>query len=97
MMYWESGSSRVIYDEFDPEIAHWPPINKPGILWGDQEVCTALRDAGKLKVEYFDSADMVSYKYHCRQGLPDAAKVVVFHGDPKPAVVNDKWVIEARA
>ena len=97
MMYWESDSARIIYDEFDPAIAHWPPINQPGVLWGDQEHCTALRDAGKLDVEYFSSTDMISYKYHCRNGLPAGAKVVVFHGKPDPADVNDDWVKLARS
>ena len=97
MMYWESDSAQIIYDEFDPKIAHWPPINRPPILWGDQEWATELRDAGKLDVEYFSSTDMVSYKYHCRDGLPDGAKVVVFHGKPDPADVNDDWVTLARS
>ena len=97
MMYWEGDSARVIYDEFDPAIAHWPPINKPGVLWGDQEHATALRDAGKLSCEYFSSTDMVSYKYHCRNGLPEGAKVVVFHGKPDPGDVEDDWVKAARA
>ena len=97
MMYWEGDSARIVYDDFDPAIAHWPPINQPGILWGDQEWCTALRDAGKLDVEYFDSADMISYKYHARNGLPEGAKVVVFHGLPNPADVNDDWVKLARS
>ena len=97
MMYWEGNSAQIIYDEFDPAIAHWPPINQPPILWGDQEHCTVLRDAGKLQCEYFSKTDIVSYKYHCRQGLPDGAKVVIFHGKPNPADVNDQWVKEARA
>ena len=97
VMYWEGVGARVIHDEFDPAIAHWPPRNEPGILWGDQEWCTQLRDEGRLDVEYFDSADMVSYKYHCRDGLPEGAKVVVFHGKPDPADVNDAWVKQCRA
>ena len=97
MMYWEGDSARIIYDEFDPAIAHWPPINQPGTLWGDQEWATELRDAGKLDVEYFNSKDMISYKYHCQNGLPEGAKVVVFHGKPEPADVNDDWVKLARS
>ena len=97
MMYWEGDSARIIYDEFDPAIAHWPPINRPPILWGDQEHCTVLRDKGKLDVEYFSGTDMISYKYHCREGLPDGAKVIIFHGKPDPADVSDQWVTEARA
>jgi hypothetical protein len=97
VMYWEGDSGKVINDEFDPGIAHWPPINAPGVLWGDQEWITQLRDEKRLMVEYFNPADVVSYKYHCRGvGLPDDAKVVVFHGKPDPSEVSDKWVMDAR-
>ena len=97
VMYWEGDSGKIINDEFDPAIAYWPPRNEPGILWGDQEWITQLRDEGRLEVEYFRPADVVSYKYHCRDvGLPEDAKVVVFHGKPNPSEVNDQWVIDAR-
>lgn len=97
VMYWEGDSGRIINDEFDPAIAHWPPINQPGVLWGDQEWITQLRDEKRLAVEYFNPADVVSYKYHCQCGLPEGAKVAVFHGKPNPSEVSDKWVMEARA
>ena len=98
VMYWECDSGKIINDEFDPAIAHWPPINKPGVLWGDQEWITQLRDENRLAVEYFNPSDVVSYKYHCRNvGLPKGTKVVVVHGVPGPHEVSDKWVMEARA
>lgn len=95
VMYWEGGA-RIINDEFDPKIAHWPPRND-GCLWGDQEWITQLRDEERLSVEYFAPEDVVSYKYHCRGGLPDGAKVVSFHGRPNPDEVRDSWVMECRA
>ena len=95
-MYWEGNKAQIIHDKFDPKIAHWPPINAPGILWGDQEWITALRNTQQLKVTYFPTDHVVSYKYHCRQNLPDKAKVVVFHGHPNPDEVHDEWVMEAR-
>ena len=74
-----------------------PPINTPGVLWGDQEWITRLRDEKRLAVEYFNPVDVVSYKYHCRcEGLPGATKVAVFHGKPNPSEVSDKWVMDAR-
>lgn len=97
VMYWEGDRFRFISDDFDPAIAYWPPRNEPGILWGDQEWITKLRDEGRLEVEYFSPDDIVSYKYHCRDtGLPRGAKVVVFHGKPKPDEVGDPWVKEVR-
>ena len=106
VMYWEGMSARVIGDEFDPNDAHWPPRNdvfwdngKPGgqVAWGDQEFITLLRDTGRLNVEYFDAAHVVSYKYHCLQHLPLESKIQVFHGKPDPADVNDDWVVQCRA
>jgi len=107
VMYWEGDACKIINDEFDPAIAHWPPRNEPGVLWGDQEWITQLRDEKRLAVEYFSPVDVVSYKYHCRDvmsvgpgharaGLPNGAKVVVFHGKPRPYEVSDKWVMDAR-
>ena len=98
VMYWEGDACRVINDEFDPAIAHWPPRNEPGILWGDQEWITQLRDEKRIEVEYFNPCDVVSYKYHCRdRGLPIATKVAVFHGIPNPSEVKDAWVVQARS
>jgi|SRR5210317_564453 len=96
VMYWEGDNGRIISDEFDPAIAHWPPRNEPGILWGDQEWITQLRDEKRIDVEYFSPVDVVSYKYHCTNGLPKDAKVAVFHGKPKPYEVNDAWVHKSR-
>ena len=99
VIYWEGMKGRVISDAFDPGIAHWPPRNDNGALWGDQEWMTELRDEGSLKVEYFSADDIVCYKYHCRGKVafePKGIKIVVFHGKPKPSEVRDPWVVEAR-
>lgn len=37
---------------------------------------------------------VVSYKVHCKDGVPRGTKVVAFHGVPSPAQVADKWVKE---
>lgn len=37
---------------------------------------------------------LVSYKAHCRNGLPHNARVVCFHGRPNPDEVKDSWVLE---
>ena len=100
VQYWEGSSAQIIYDTFDHKDAHWPPRNdlfwdNGQVKWGDQEWTTYCRDTGKIEVEYFDH--VVSYKYHCRQGLPPDSKVQVFHGEPKPADVSDGWVRKCRA
>lgn len=37
---------------------------------------------------------LVSYKNHCRNGLPEGARLVSFHGDPRPHTFKDGWVQE---
>lgn len=64
-------------------------------LWGDQEYITReLGAPGEGHIE--PMAGVYSYKYHCRQGPPDDAVVVAFHGEPKPDNVGDSWVQRAR-
>jgi hypothetical protein len=96
VMIWKGGKgcqAEWIYRYFDPAIAYWPPRNEPGVcLWGDQEHLTVLRDSGRISVTHFDPALVQSYKYHCRDGLPPEAKIIVFHGDPKPAECSDGWI-----
>jgi len=101
MMYWEGDSAQVISDKFDHADATWPPVHtewsKSHPQCGDQEWMSYLRDTGQLSVEYFTQSELISYKYHCRAGLPPDTRVVSFHGKPKPADVSDDWVKDARA
>lgn len=102
VMYWEGWDAQIIFDEFDHNIAKWPPRTDTfwpngQVQYGDQEWITYLRDTQRLEVEYFDPAHVVSYKYHCREGLPPDSLVQVFHGKPDPGDVNDDWVKGARA
>lgn len=39
----------------------------------------------------------VSYKLHCKRGVPAGASVVCFHGKPRPGDVADPWMREAWA
>lgn len=94
LMIWKKNYNvRQVYDLFDPSIAHWPPVNKPGVLWGDQEWITKLRDQDRIQVTPIDPAWVKSYKYHCRGGLPADTRVVVFHGEPKPSGVREPWFV----
>lgn len=94
VMIWDGGAhAQQIYNLFNPDNAHWPPVNQPGKLWGDQEFITTLRDKGLLQVSHIREQWVRSYKYHCRQGLPEDCRVVVFHGSPNPGdpEVNESW------
>ena len=90
MMWTKNYNNKQIYELFDPAIAHWPPRNEPGVLWGDQEWITTLRDSDKVQVTPITEG-IKSYKYHCRESLPEGTSIVVFHGSPKPADCRESW------
>ena len=92
VMAWGQNRATIqIYKDFKPEWAIWPPVNRPEVLWGDQEWITKLRDNNKLDVTPINDSYIKSYKYHCRDGLPKDCRIVVFHGDPKPSEVTESW------
>lgn len=79
-----------LYDHADPRLGNWPPPVPSGALHGDQEWITELRDKDRVMVTPITDG-IVSYKYHCRHGLPDGTKIVCFHGEPKPPDINVDW------
>ena len=89
VMVW-NGKCHAPFEMFNAEDARWPPVNDGG-LWGDQEMLTMLRDSGQINVTHTEPDLVRSYKYHCRGGLPENCRVVVFHGEPKPADVREPW------
>jgi len=65
-------------------------------LHGDQDYITAqLGNPGDGAV--VPMKGIYSYRYHCQNGPPGDAKVICFHGNPKPGQVGDDWVIAARS
>ncbi len=68
-------------------------IYKSGPYLGDQAFIwdSMLREVPKLT----DSFKRIrSYKYHCKEGLPEDASVVCFHGKPRPPEVKTDWMME---
>lgn len=50
-----------------------------------------------LKVDFWQNiypGQVLSYKRDCKDGLPDGARIVRFHGSPRPHEVWDKWVTD---
>lgn len=64
------------------ENTRWPK-------WGDQGF---LMDHLGEAARWQDSEPVYSYKVHCRNGVPDDAKVVCFHGKPRPWHVKAGWI-----
>lgn len=58
-------------------------------LWGDQEYLWELLGDDWVRIPHVGS-----YKYHCRAGIPDVLRVVVFHGKPDPHEVKDPWILK---
>lgn len=55
--------------------------------WGDQGFLQDLI-GGAAKW----GPEVVSYKRHCKQGVPGGAKAICFHGKPRPWDTNERWI-----
>jgi len=88
VMAFEAGYGRHIWEAFsrDPErvMADFETAGDQGYLE------TQVKDAD-LWQDVAPGA-CVSYKAHCRSGLPEGAVTVSFHGSPKPHEVDEPWV-----
>jgi hypothetical protein len=81
VMVWDAGEHREAWDHFKPDTA--------GRLHGDQDWLTELGGWELLPTDW-----VVSYRLHSVTFPPEGAKVVAFHGWPKPADVTTGWVPE---
>lgn len=89
----DAGARPEVWDRFDPE--HSPPaVTASGIKMFDQ-AWIAMQLGPDMPV--FTAADgVLSYKFDGvrEKGLPAGARIVFFHGRPKPWEVEDAWVRE---
>lgn len=90
LMYIKQHDKAAVWDEWitSPE-DHMARCNTKE-HWGDQGF---LRDTMPHK-RWQDAlaGQVVSYKAHCRNGLPKGANVVCFHGQPRPWQVKANWI-----
>lgn len=65
-----------------------------GSSWGDQGFISA-HAPDPVRIQDMFPGEVVSYKRHglAHQPLPPKAKLVCFHGRPKPADVSHDWII----
>lgn len=65
-----------------------------GLYAMDQEcIGKALQDNDVTpRVIGRDLHRIYSYKHHCQEGLPPDARIVCFHGKPRPRDVKERWV-----
>jgi uncharacterized Rossmann fold enzyme len=79
VMVWKAGDHSDVYTKFTHEIADK--------YHGDQDWITELAGWPILPANW-----CVSYRSHAQDWPPASAKVVCFHGDPKPHEFPSKWV-----
>lgn len=84
VMMWKSGFGNFLWSDY---VSAGYPSDDPG---GDQ-VWIERRVRPTSWQERFPG-DFVSYKVHCQKYPPKGAKVVVFHGKPRPHEVDFGWV-----
>lgn len=77
LMAW-NGDFRFLYDELNR-------VDIDRFRW-DQRYISAKMKAHKERVQPFNSIipGIASYKHHCKEGIPDGARIVCFHGHPRP-------------
>ena len=83
MMAWTDDMPANIYADFVKKPDAYMECHKRG---GDQAYIATCVVPERLQSRHPD--EIVSYKVHCRNGVPKAAKVVCFHGQPKPRDVE---------
>ena len=85
IMIWKAGDYDFIYKNFE---------KNPNFRGGDQDyiVDQLKRRGGALAVQR--TTPVASYKHHCQEELPKDARIVCFHGKPRPNRVKDEWMKE---
>ena len=65
-----------------------------GLYYMDQDcISRALTNSGITpQVIKRRHHKIYSYKHHCQKGLPGDAKIVCFHGKPRPKDVRETWM-----
>ncbi len=89
MMKWESNLYHFLYEKFNKDLIETEYAGK-----GDQDYIWDVfkRNGipfGKLQN---DVPGIYSFKKHCSQRLPRDARIVCFHGNPRPKDVTNSWM-----
>jgi len=88
-MSWQGSRFTRIYDEFVKRPEHFMQVNE---VAGDQAFIRRLVQSNQFFQDQFPN-QIVSYKVHCGNGddkkVPSNARVLCFHGKPKPHEINN--------
>jgi hypothetical protein len=83
VMFW-TGDMKYLYEEFLKNPQKNMDECTTGRWWGDQGF---IEKTIKHKVVYWQDIlprKIVSWKVHCKAGVPKDASIIAFHGKPKP-------------
>ena len=86
IMAW-TGNWKELYDKFNY-------ARDTGAFRGDQDYLTSqLMSKNNVGFIQDHVSGIYSYKYHCQEKLPDDARIVCFHGRPRPIeTIHLEWV-----
>lgn len=88
LMGWR-GSMRHVYERFTQDPEHHMMRCKTPQLWGDQGFIAETETPSAYWQDLFPG-QIVSWKVDCKQGVPADARIVFFHGQPRP------WDVELK-
>lgn len=90
-MYIAERDKPRIWADFLANSAYIMATHTSRLLWGDQGFLNSyIGNARKWQDIY--PGEILSYKKDCRRGLPPKARVVCFHGNPRPWQVSAEWI-----
>jgi len=81
VMAW-TGAWNWIYDEFGES------DRQKAEGWDQKYIVSKLKERHTDILSVNDHAKIYSYKHHCKNGVPDGADIVCFHGQPRPQDVG---------
>jgi len=79
-----------LYTRFRCHPEHHMAENNCREFWGDQGFIERHAEGWEYWQDMLPGA-LVSYKIHCRNGAPPGARVMVFHGKPRPFDIARFW------
>jgi hypothetical protein len=91
---WFGKPQRHVYERFCEKPFKWIEYHdrkRNGPYLGDQAFI--WESMGK-NVKHLPMETIRSYKFHCKNGLPENTSVVCFHGQPKLPDVKADWITE---
>lgn len=90
LMYIAEADKQLVWDAFCADPCGHMRRCRTRRKWGDQGFLSEVLPAQRWQ-DVLPGA-VVSFKVDCRSGLPPDAKIVCFHGSPRPWDARAKWI-----